>query len=81
MHAQIQPVPYSYIDAGFAARLAPITTVGEDLGALFFSIICDVPAAFRAGFDIPDDHDPVGAAAWAIRPWRRSAGSAWRGVG
>jgi nitroreductase len=55
------PVPYWHIDAGFAALLILLTAVDEGLGACFFGIPPARTAAFRAAFDVPSDHTPIGA--------------------
>ncbi len=59
------PVPYWHIDTGMSALLMLLTAVDEGLGALFFGIF-DVPA-FRAAFDIPATHTPIGAIAIGYR--------------
>ncbi|MGD0239866.1 MAG: nitroreductase family protein [Streptosporangiaceae bacterium] len=55
------PVPYWYIDAGFAALLILLAVVDEGLGAVFFG----PPefAAFRAEFGVPREWTPIGAIA------------------
>ena len=55
------PVPYWYIDTGFAALLALLTAVDAGLGALFFGITD--AAAFRAAFAVPAAYEPIGAIA------------------
>jgi nitroreductase len=55
------PVPYWHIDAGFSALLMLLSTVDEQLGALFFGIFR--PDLFRAEFGIPDTYSPIGAIA------------------
>ena len=55
------PVPYWYVDAGMAALLVLQTAVDEGLGACFFGIPGEHTDSFRAAFDIPADHEPVGA--------------------
>lgn len=55
------PVPFWYVDAGFAALLALLTVVDEGLGALFFGL--RDPAALRAAFSVPDGYEPIGAVA------------------
>jgi len=57
------PVPYWYIDAGFAALLMLLTAVDEGLGAVFFGIGSTTTAALRAAFGIPGVYEPVGALA------------------
>ncbi len=55
------PVPYWYIDTGFAALLILLAVVDEGLGAVFFG----PPefAAFRAEFGVPPEWTPIGAIA------------------
>jgi nitroreductase len=55
------PVPYWYIDAGFAALLILLAAVDEGLGAVFFGLT-DL-ASFRARFGVPDAWTPIGAIA------------------
>ena len=55
------PVPYWHVDVAFAALLILLTAVDERLGACFFGIPPDRTAAFRAAFDVPEAHTPVGA--------------------
>ena len=55
------PVPYWLIDTGMAALLILLTAVDEGLGACFFGIPPDRTADFHAAFDVPDDHEPIGA--------------------
>jgi nitroreductase len=55
------PVPYWYIDTGFAALLILLAVVDEGLGAVFFG----PPefADFRAEFGVPPEWTPIGAIA------------------
>ena len=55
------PVPYWYIDTGFAALLILLAVVDEGLGAVFFG----PPefADFRAAFGVPGQWTPIGAIA------------------
>jgi len=55
------PVPYWYIDTGFAALLILLAVVDEGLGAVFFG----PPefADFRAEFGVPQEWTPAGAIA------------------
>lgn len=55
------PVPYWYVDAGFASLLMLLTVVDEGLGACFFGIPPERTAAYRAAFDVPAEFTPVGA--------------------
>ncbi len=57
------PVPFWHIDTGMAALLILLTVVDEGLGALYFGIVPEAVAPFRAAFGIPDDHEPIGAIA------------------
>lgn len=58
------PVPYWYIDTGFAALLMLLAAVEEGLGALFFGIPDDDWPALRSAFDVPERFDPIGAMAF-----------------
>ena len=71
------PVPYWYIDTGFAALLMLLTAVDAGLGALFFGITD--AAAFRVAFDVPDGYEPIGAIAIGYRAPDRPSGSLKRG--
>jgi nitroreductase len=55
------PVPYWYIDTGFAALLILLAAVDEGLGAVFFG----PPefADFRTAFGVPEEWTPIGAIA------------------
>src|SRR5690242_2529512 len=55
------PVPYWYIDTGFAALLILLAAVDQGLGAVFFG----PPefADFRAEFGVPQEWTPIGAIA------------------
>lgn len=57
------PVPFWHIDTGMAALLILQTAVDEGLGALYFGIVPEAVAGFRAAFGVPDDHEPIGAIA------------------
>jgi nitroreductase len=57
------PVPYWYIDTGFAALLALLAVVDEGLGAIFFGIPPAYIDRFRSEFGVPDDYMPIGAVA------------------
>jgi nitroreductase len=57
------PVPFWHIDTGMAALLILLTVVDEGLGAVYFGIVPEAVAAFRAKFGVPDDHEPIGAIA------------------
>ncbi|SCL17189.1 nitroreductase family protein [Micromonospora inyonensis] len=55
------PVPYWYVDTGFASLLMLLTAVDEGLGACFFGIPPERTAAYRAAFDVPAEFTPIGA--------------------
>jgi nitroreductase len=57
------PVPFWHIDTGMAALLILQTVVDEGLGAVYFGIVPEKVAPFRAAFGVPDDHEPIGAIA------------------
>ncbi len=57
------PVPFWHIDTGMAALLILLTVVDEGLGAVYFGIVPEAVATFRARFGVPDDHEPIGAIA------------------
>lgn len=71
------PVPFWYIDTGFAALLMLLTAVDAGLGALFFGIAD--PVAFRAAFGVPDAFEPIGAIAIGYPAPDRPSGSLKRG--
>jgi nitroreductase len=73
------PIPYWYIDTGFAALLMLLTAVDQDLGGLFFGLPPEVITAVRAAFGVPEDHEPIGAIAIGQPAPGGSTGSAWRG--
>jgi nitroreductase len=57
------PVPYWYIDTGFASLLMLLGAVDEGLGACFFGIPPDAGATFRSTFGVPSTYTPIGALA------------------
>jgi nitroreductase len=57
------PVPYWYIDTGFASLLMLLGAVDEGLGACFFGIPPDRTATFRAAYGVPEEYTPIGALA------------------
>jgi nitroreductase len=57
------PVPFWHVDTGMATLLILQTVVDEGLGAVYFGIVPEQVAAFRAAFGVPDDHEPIGAVA------------------
>jgi nitroreductase len=73
------PVPYWYIDTGFAALLMLLTAVDQQLGGLFFGVPPEATTAVRAAFGVPDDHEPIGVLAIGHPAPGGSTGSAWRG--
>lgn len=74
------PVPYWYIDTGFAALLMLLAVVDAELGAVFFGIPPTHMDAFRAAYGVPAEWTPIGAIAVGypdpandpVRPARRS---------
>jgi nitroreductase len=73
------PVPYWYIDAGFAALLMLLTAVDEGLGACFFGIPPERTRAYRRAFGVPDEFTPVGALTVGYRAPDRPSPSLHRG--
>jgi nitroreductase len=57
------PVPYWYIDTGFASLLMLLGAVDSGLGACFFGIPPDRTGAFRAAYRVPEEYTPIGALA------------------
>jgi nitroreductase len=57
------PQPFWHIDTGMATLLILQTAVDENLGAVYFGIVPEAVARFRAAFGVPDDHEPIGAIA------------------
>ncbi|TVZ00306.1 nitroreductase family protein [Trebonia kvetii] len=57
------PVPFWHIDTGMAGLLILQTSVDEGLGAVYFGIVPEAVAPFRAAFGVPDDQEPIGAIA------------------
>jgi nitroreductase len=55
------PVPYWYIDTGFAALLMLLTAVDEGLGSCFFGIPPERITPFRSAFGVPAEYTPIGA--------------------
>jgi nitroreductase len=55
------PVPYWYVDTGFAALLMLLTAVDEGLGACFFGIPPQRVGAYREAFGVPGEFTPIGA--------------------
>jgi nitroreductase len=73
------PIPYWYIDTGFAALLMLLTAVDQALGGLFFGLPPEVITAVGAAFGVPEDHEPIGAIAIGQPAPGGPTGSAWRG--
>jgi nitroreductase len=73
------PIPYWYIDTGFAALLMLLTAVDEGLGGLFFGLPPEATPVLRTVFGVPDDHEPIGVIAIGQPAPGGSTGSAWRG--
>jgi nitroreductase len=57
------PVPFWHIDTAMAALLILQTAVDEGLGAVYFGIVPEAVAPFRAAFGVPGDQEPIGAIA------------------
>jgi hypothetical protein len=57
------PVPYWYIDTGFATLLILLAAVDEGLGAVFFGIMPENMPDFRSRFGVSDNWTPIGAIA------------------
>ncbi|GIJ23505.1 nitroreductase family protein [Micromonospora lutea] len=55
------PVPYWYVDTGFAALLMMLTAVDEGLGSCFFGIPPQRLRSYREAFGVPDAYHPIGA--------------------
>jgi nitroreductase len=55
------PVPYWYIDAGFASLLILLGVVDEGLAACFFGIPPERTAIYREAFGVPESYAPIGA--------------------
>ena len=67
------PVPYWYVDAGFASLLMLLGAVDEGLGGCFFGIPPESIATFRGTYDVPPTYTPIGALAIGYpAPDRRS---------
>ncbi|RIV37036.1 nitroreductase family protein [Micromonospora radicis] len=55
------PVPYWYVDTGFAALLMMLTAVDEGLGSCFFGIPAQRLDSYREAFGVPEAYHPIGA--------------------
>lgn len=73
------PVPYWYVDTGFAALIMLLTAVDAELGACFFGIPADRIDAFHDTFGVPLDHTPIGVVSVGYPAEGGAAGSAARG--
>lgn len=73
------PVPYWYIDAGFASLLMLLTAVDEGLGACFFGIPPERTVTYRQAFGVPEEFTPVGAITVGYRAPDRPSPSLKRG--
>jgi nitroreductase len=54
------PVPYWYIDAGFASLLMLLGAVDEGLAACFFGLPAERIAPYRETFGVPESFTPIG---------------------
>lgn len=61
------PVPYWYVDTGFAALLMLLTAVDEGLGACFFGIPPQCVDGYREAFGVPEEYQPIGAVTVGFR--------------
>jgi nitroreductase len=67
------PVPYWYVDTGFASLLVLLGAVDGGLGACFFGIPPERLAPFREAYGVPEAYTPIGAIALGYpAPDRRS---------
>ena len=67
------PVPYWYVDAGFASLLMLLGAVDAGLGGCFFGIPAERIGTYRDAFDVPPEYTPIGAIAVGYpAPDRRS---------
>jgi nitroreductase len=57
------PVPFWYIDAGFASMLMLLSAVNEGLSALFFGLFPPTIPRVKEAFGVPEEWDPIGAIA------------------
>ncbi|MFF0718829.1 nitroreductase family protein [Micromonospora sp. NPDC003816] len=55
------PVPYWFVDTGFAALLMMLTAVDEGLGSCFFGIPPQRLSSYREAFGVPEAYHPIGA--------------------
>jgi nitroreductase len=73
------PVPYWYIDTGFASLLILLGAVDEGLGACFFGIPPETISTYRHAFAVPDAYTPIGAITIGYRAPDRLSPSLRRG--
>jgi len=73
------PVPYWYVDAGFASMLMLLGVVDAGLGACFFGIPPESVATYRGAFGVPDEYTPIGALAIGYPAPDHRSGSLGRG--
>jgi nitroreductase len=67
------PVPYWYIDTGFASLLMHLTAVNEGLGSCFIGLPVGTIQAFKTAFGVPEEYTPIGALTVGYRaPDKRS---------
>ncbi|SRR6266540_2536448 len=57
------PVPYWTVDTAFAAMLMLLTAIDEGLGALFFGLSAQGYSAVHDAYDVPREHEAIGAIA------------------
>ncbi len=73
------PVPYWYVDTGFATLIMLLTAVDAELGACFFGIPGDRTAAFHEAFGVPLSHTAIGVVSVGYPAEGGAVGSAARG--
>ena len=73
------PVPFWYIDAGFAAMLMLLSAVNEGLSALFFGLFPPTVPRVKEAFGVPEEWNPIGVIALGhgapVDPVRSSRGT------
>jgi nitroreductase len=55
------PVPYWYVDTGFASLLMMLTAVDQGLATCFFGIPPERTQPYRDAFGVPSEYTPIGA--------------------
>jgi nitroreductase len=73
------PVPYWYIDAGFASMVMLLGVVDAGLGACFFGIPPERIATYQRAFSVPEEYRPIGAITVGYRASDRKSPSLRRG--